>query len=147
MSGCILRECFVLMPIESECKGYEMNHFRKVYEELIKPAIENAGMKSINGKEFEDDENLHVRIIQKIINTPVLICDLSSLNPQVAVGLGIRKIYKRPTILLWDDITPRAYYTKNMVCIGYSNNLEKDNIVKVKEKLRSSLLDHLISLN
>lgn len=147
MSGCILRECFVIMPTASECKGYEMNHFHKVYEQLIKPAIENAGMTSMNGKSFVDREDMNLRVVQKIINSPVVVCDLSSLNPHVLLGLGIRRMYKRPTILLWDDVTPKAYHSKNMVCIFYSNSLEKNNIKKVKEKIKISILDLLTALN
>jgi|GEM_PF-2713387 hypothetical protein len=147
MSGCIQKECFVIMPIESERKGYETNHFHKVYEQLIKPAIENAGMMSFYGKSFNNEKNPNMRVVQKIINSPVVVCDLSSLHPLVYLGLGIRRIYRRPMIILWDDITPRVYYTKNMVNISYSINLSKDNIIKAKEKIKISILNLLTSLN
>ncbi|NDV59761.1 hypothetical protein [Bacteroides sp. 519] len=147
MGNSIFKECFVIMPTERECRGYENGHFRKVYDLLIKPAIENAGMTSISGNELKSEKNLELKALKKIINAPVVVCDLSSLNPKVALGLSIRKTFKRPTILLWDDITPKAYNWKNMACIDYQNTLDRDNLQKVREELKISILDIWTALN
>jgi len=135
------------MPIEKDCKGYETGHFRKVYDLLIKPAIENAGMTSLTGSELEDEENIQLQIIQKLINAPVVVCDVSSLNPKIAIGLGIRNTYKKPIILLWDDITPRAYNIKDLVCIDYCNALDEKTLRKTRKKLKTSIQSVLKSIN
>lgn len=35
------KDCFVIMPI-SDADGYDKGHFERVYEDIIKPAIEKT---------------------------------------------------------------------------------------------------------
>ncbi len=40
-------KCFVIMPI-SDAEGYFVRHFNKVYQCLLRPAIEKAGFEAIS---------------------------------------------------------------------------------------------------
>ena len=43
-------ECFVIMPI-SDPEGYEEGHFRRVYEDILAPAIAAAGFIPVRADE------------------------------------------------------------------------------------------------
>lgn len=138
-----VKECFVLMPAEGDCEKYKPGHFRRVYETIIEPTIKEVGMIPVKGKEIDLHEELQLETIQKLINAPLAICDLSSLNRKISLGIGIRNTYNKPTILLWDDVTPKAYYINNIDCIDYSKNLEKTNLRELRNKLKESIINSL----
>jgi len=80
--------CLAIMPI-SDPEGYEKGHFRDVYEDLIKPACEEAGFQAIRGDEVKETNLIHLDILKKLLEAPMAICDLSSRNPNVLFELGI----------------------------------------------------------
>ncbi len=128
-----------MMPIADDYEGYERGHFRKVYDSLIKPSIIEAGFTPVRADELTNQENLQTEVIQRLINSPLVVCDLSSLDKQISLGLGIRQWFKKPTVLLWDDITPKAYYINGITCIEYSNTLNKKSISEVRKKIKASV--------
>ncbi len=56
-------KCFVIMPI-SDQGDYTMGHFTKVYEQIIKPSIEEAGYEAYR----VDENNICDSIIGKIFH-------------------------------------------------------------------------------
>lgn len=40
--NCTCEKCFIIMPISNQGE-YSEGHFTKVYEQIIKPAVENCG--------------------------------------------------------------------------------------------------------
>src|SRR6266404_3873832 len=84
---------FVIMPFsvrEADLPRYgdDANHWREVYQGLILPAIEQAGLEC-----ERDDEDYRSRLIgegiwRKIEAADLVICDLSASNPNVYLELG-----------------------------------------------------------
>jgi tetratricopeptide (TPR) repeat protein len=93
--------CFVLMPFGTKkdpTGGPDIN-FDAVYEQAIRPAIENAGMEPIRA-----DEELTGGIIQKPMFERLLLCefalaDLTTANPNVFYELGVRHAARPATTL------------------------------------------------
>ena len=89
--------CFVIMPI-SDQGDYPAGHFTKVYEQIIKPAVEETGYEPYR----VDENNICDSIINKIFNAiqdcPMAICDLSNRNPNVLYELGLRQAYDKPVV-------------------------------------------------
>ena len=81
--------CFVIMPI-SDCEGYESGHFLRVYEDIIKPAVERSGYTPQRADETKNSNLIQLDILKKLIDAPIAICDLSTRNPNVLFELGIR---------------------------------------------------------
>ena len=81
--------CFVIMPI-SDCEGYEPGHFLRVYEDIIKPAVERSGYTPQRADETKNSNLIQLDILKKLIDAPIAICDLSTRNPNVLFELGIR---------------------------------------------------------
>jgi hypothetical protein len=116
-------ECFVIMPI-SDPAGYEVGHFQRVYEDLVVPACEAAGYRAIRADQIKQTNLIHLDVLQKIIDSPMALCDLSSRNPNVLFELGIRQAFDKPVVLVQEigtepifDINPLRYtdYHKEML--------------------------------
>lgn len=74
------------MPI-SNPDGYEANHFQDVYENLIKSACQKAGFKAVRADDIKQTNLIHLDVIQRLIQSPMAICDLSNRNPNVLFEL------------------------------------------------------------
>ena len=84
--------CFVIMPI-SDVHGYEPGHFGRVYEHVLKPAIVAAGYLPMRADDTIKTDYIVVGIIEKIVESEMVICDLSARNPNVMYELGIRHAF------------------------------------------------------
>ena len=101
-------ECFVIMPI-GDSDGYDKGHFSKVYEDIFKPACEKSNFKPVRADEVKQTNLIHLDILQKLIDSPMAICDLSSRNPNVLFELGLRQAFDKPTVLVQENGTPKIF--------------------------------------
>ena len=112
-------KCFVIMPI-SDAEGYSIGHFNRVYQYLLRPAIEKAGFEAIRADEIEETNFIVLDIVQHLLSAEMCICDLSSKNPNVLYELGIRQAFNLPVCLIKDDLTSRIFaaqsYYKKVKC-------------------------------
>jgi hypothetical protein len=121
--------CFVIMPI-SDADGYEKGHFTRVYEHLIKPAIEQAGFKPDRADDTSKANYIVVDILQKILACDIVVCDLSSRNPNVFYELGIRQAFNKKTVLIKDGKTVMPFDISGIRTLSYSENLRIDEVKK-----------------
>lgn len=101
-------ECFVIMPI-SDPDGYAPGHFRHVFEDLFVPACEQAGYRAVRADQVRQTNLIHLDILQRIIDSPMAICDLSSRNPNVLFELGLRQAFDKPVVLVQEAGTPPIF--------------------------------------
>ena len=104
-------QCFVIMPI-SDPEDYEPGHFKCVYEDILIPAIKEAGYTPKRADDDKSSSMIQVNIIQDIIESPMAVCDLSSRNPNVLFELGIRQAFDLPVVLVQEEGTPRIFDIK-----------------------------------
>jgi hypothetical protein len=102
------KKCFVIMPISNHT-DYETGHFDRVYEEIIRPAVEQAGFEPKRADDIKQTHIIIIDILKSIVDSDMAICDLSSLNPNVMYELGIRQMTKKPVVLIKDSKTKRIF--------------------------------------
>jgi hypothetical protein len=129
-------KCFVIMPI-SDHPDYEAGHFDRVYEQMIKPAVLEAGFQPVRADDVKQTHIIILEILKSIVEYDMAICDMSSLNPNVLYELGIRQMNKKPVVLIKDEKTRRIFDTGLMSDIEYSSSLRID---KVKLAIQSIVL-------
>lgn len=136
------KRCFVIMPFSTP-KGYEENHFTKIYEQIIKPAVIKAGLKP----ERVDEDFLSTDIVTKIFKglteCDMAICDLSSRNPNVLYELGIRQAYNKPVLLIKDEKTENIFDVGGLTTISYESNRLYENVIDAVERISQALIDNL----
>lgn len=123
------RTCFIIMPI-SDVDGYEPGHFKRVYEYLLKPACEKAGFKPIRADDVKRTNYIVIDILKSIIDSEMVLCDLSAKNPNVLYELGIRQAFNKPITLVKDNSTDRIFDIQGLRQLDYDQNLRIDNVEK-----------------
>lgn len=134
-------ECFVIMPI-SDSDPYEKGHFGRVYEDLFKPACEQAGYAPLRGDEVTQTNLIHLDILQRLVESPMAICDLSSRNPNVLFELGLRQAFDRPTVLVQEKGTPKIFDIAPLRYVEYRQALKYREVlqdqVAIADAIRST---------
>lgn len=133
-----IKECFVIMPI-SDTDGYDKGHFAKVYNDIIKPAIESAGYKSIRADEVVSSNLIQLDIVERLISAPLAICDISSRNPNVFYELGLRHAFNKPVVLMKDNITPNAFDISSFRYIEYTKEMGYRDVTSVIKQLKEAI--------
>jgi hypothetical protein len=120
-------ECFVVMPI-SDVETYDEGHFGRVYEYIIKPACDAAGFKATRADEIQVTNYIVIDILRRILEAEMVVCDLSSRNPNVMYELGIRQAFNMPVTLIKDTRTPKIFDIQGLRYLEYDESLRVDKI-------------------
>ncbi|ELB2274806.1 hypothetical protein QNZ94_004498 [Vibrio parahaemolyticus] len=132
--------CFVIMPISSQ-EGYEDDHFQLVYEDIICPAILAAGMTPIRADETKGTNLIQLDILQKVIDSPMAVCDMSAKNPNVFYELGMRQAFDKPTVLLKDEKTNAPFDINGLRYCQYNTDMRHRNVKLAIEQLSATLIE------
>lgn len=133
----LLPKCGIIMPI-SGTELYSAEHWTDVLV-IIKDVILNAGFEP-NLVSYADDIGIiQKRIIQNLYNNEIIVCDVSSKNPNVMFELGIRLAFDKPTIIIKDDHTDYTFDTSIIEHITYPRDLRFNKIVSFKENLNKKI--------
>lgn len=128
------RDCFVIMPI-SDPEGYDKGHFDRVYEDIFKPACVNSGFEPVRADAVKQTNLIHLDILQKLIDSPVAICDLSSRNPNVLFELGLRQAFDKPTVLVQENGTPQIFDIAPLRYYEYRRSLRYREVLEDQVKI------------
>lgn len=83
--------CFVLMPFGRKFDGSgHVIEFDSVYDQIIKPAIENADFEPIRADEEKIGGIIHKPMFERLMMCDYAVADLTTANPNVFYELGIR---------------------------------------------------------
>jgi hypothetical protein len=134
--------CFVIMPI-SDPSSYEKGHFGRVYEHLIKPACEQAGLSPLRADEVKNTNFIILDILKRVVTAVIVICDLSSKNPNVLYELGVRQAFDLPVVLIKDNLTDRIFDIQGVRTIDYDESLRIDSVRRDIGILSNAILETL----
>jgi hypothetical protein len=97
--------CFVLMPFgrKSDASGKQID-FDAVYQDLIVPAILEAGLEPIRADEEMTGGIIHKPMFERLILCEYAVADLTTANANVFYELGVRHAVRpRSTVLLFSE--------------------------------------------
>lgn len=129
----IKKTCGIIMPIAPH-QDYPVDHWKDVLG-ILNEAI---GQTEFEPKLVSDDVAIgliHDRIVTNIYNNEIVVCDVSSKNPNVMFELGLRLAFDKPTIIIKDETTGYSFDTGVIEHISYPSSLRFSQIVKFKEEL------------
>src|SRR4051812_42166916 len=97
--------CFVLMPFGTKpSAGGATIDFDVVYRELIRPAIDHAGLEPLRADEEMTGGVIHKPMFERLILCEFAVADLTTANANVFYELGVRhSVRPRSTILLFAE--------------------------------------------
>ena len=117
---------FVLMPFDTE--------FDAVFNDLVKPALEEAGYDVKRADSLLNQQNILKDIVRGIAEADLVVADLTSLNANVFYELGISHTLQRPTVLLRQPSEDIPFDLKSYRVISYSTHFNE--VPKLSQKLK-----------
>lgn len=128
-----LKRCGIVMPI-SPNPEYPHDHWKDVLNIIIEGINETQFKPNL----VSDDEAIgliHERIVTNIYSNEIVVCDVSSKNPNVMFELGMRLAFDKPVIIIKDDKTSYTFDTGVIEHITYPSSLRFAEIVSFKIEL------------
>lgn len=131
--------CFVIMPF-SDPDGYEKDHFKKVYEQIFKPAIEAAGFVAHRVDEDSASTLIQAKIFKQLIDAPMVLCDLSAKNPNVLYELGIRHAFDKPVVLVQEVGQSHIFDIVGVSTTNYRKARCYDEVLDDRKRITDALI-------
>jgi len=104
------KQCFVIMPFSETTEKHTENYWTEHFEDFLKPLIEECPqLEAYRSKPLHGD--ILKDIITKLIISPLVVADLTDLNPNVFWELGIRQSFKHGTITIAQEGTKLPFDT------------------------------------
>src|SRR5215216_2667048 len=119
--------CFVLMPFgQKPDSAGDIIDFNAVYADLIRPAIDAAGLEPIRADEEVTGGIIHKPMFERLVLCDYAVADLTTANANVFYELGVRHAV-RPwsTVLIYAESGGRLPFDLSpMRALPYRINLE-----------------------
>lgn len=116
------KNAFVLMPF--------VETLTDVYNFLIKGALEEAGYQVTRADDIKSQSNILEDIVKGIIESDLIVADLTDSNPNVYYELGIAHALQKKVVLITQDIDELPFDLKSYRVIGYSTHFARMNEAK-----------------
>lgn len=137
--------CFIAMPMttrvhEVDAYGGDTEHWLHVMRNLFIPAIEDAGFDAIEPT-AQGSDMIHGRIMEHLVKSDMVLCDLSAWNPNVLFELGVRTSLNKPIALVRDEKTEIPFDTNGLNTHRYASSI----LVWELEAQKKRISDHLVA--
>ena len=130
--------CLVIMPF-SDPDGYSPGHFRKIYEQILSPAIVAAGYTPHRIDENAESTMIHGKLLDQLVNAPMVLCDLSSKNPNVLYELGIRHAFDKPVVLVQEKGQDRIFDIAGLTTTEYRKERLYDEVIADQQTIAEAI--------
>ena len=110
---------FVVMPYGGE--------FDTIYGNFIQPVFSKAGYDVIRASDIISQQNIIEDIVQQINRSDLVVADLTDCNPNVFYELGLAHAFRRPTILIAQQLEDVPFDLKPYRVVEYSRDISTMN--------------------
>lgn len=132
--------CFVLMPI-SDRDGYQPGHFDKVYQDILKPSIEEAGFMPVRADESAGTSLIQYEVVRQLYRADMALCDISATNSNVFYELGFRHAFDKSTVIVKDERTKEPFDIHGIRYCSYESSLEYRSVLQARKEISRAILE------
>jgi len=145
-------KCFVIMPFGNKNSNAKVaKQFELIYSQWIKPTVESInveGSKFIRLECHRADKELRPgdiigQIVEELVDSHIVIADLTGRNPNVFYELGVRHAVSNNTILIAQDIEDIPFDIRGLRTIPYK--YEPEQLLDFTKKLNQAIIKILSS--
>jgi nucleoside 2-deoxyribosyltransferase len=127
---------FVIMPFAERDPKHSVGFFAEVLRSVITPAAK-ASLFTVKTANRQGSDVIQSTIINDLIDTDLVIADLTEHNPNVMFELGVRMAEDKPVVLIKAHGTGPLFDVDNMLRVfEYSPNLWQTTVEKDMPNLR-----------
>lgn len=114
------RRCFVILPYPSGEGETATPDFDAVFDELIRPVIEDLNLDIIRADRVSRSGLIHKEMIENLLEADVVIADVTLGSPDVFFELGIRQTARRAgTVILRHARSTAPFSISGMRAVDY----------------------------
>ena len=128
--------CYIIMP-PGEPSGYPQGHFNRVYDYVIVPACRAAGYWPTRAGSVKYENS--VDVVKDIVDSEIVLCDLSANNADALYGLAVRQSLDLPVTLIKDLKTIVIFGANDFGMLEYDESLRIDTVQREVENLGEAL--------
>jgi len=140
------KTCFVVMGFgkKTEFETGRVLDLDKSYKNMIKPAVEGAGLKCIRADEIVHSGLIDAPMYEQLLNADVVVADLSTSNKNAFYELGVRHAL-RPftTVVICEDGIKTFPFDISHVAIRQYHHLGEDigfeEVMRFREQLTKAI--------
>ena len=110
-----IRKAFVLMPFQRPFDSY--------YPAVFRPALESAGYEVSRANDLFAPRPIMLDIQKSIIDSNLILCEMSGKNPNVFYELGLAHAIGRPAILVSNEKEDIPFDLRHIRVILYDNSI------------------------
>ena len=118
---------FVIMPFADE--------FDDIYNDFLYTTLTESGYEVSRADDIQGSQNILRDIVTQLANSNIVIADLSGSNPNVYYELGIAHAFRKPVILLTQNVDELPFDLRGYRVIDYTPRFS--DIARAKDKLLS----------
>ena len=142
------KTCFVVMGFGQKVDfetGRTLN-LDATYQNLIKPAIEDAGLECCRADEITHSGNINVPMYQHILTADVVVADVSTANCNAFYELGVRHALRPSTTIIISEDKFKFPFDINQIAIRKYKHLGEDIGVTEAKRFTADLKDAVIKI-
>src|SRR6266498_1807762 len=144
------RTCFVVMGFgkKTDFETGRTLDLDKSYRNMIKPAVEAAGLKCIRADEIVHSGLIDVPMYQELLNADVVVADLSTSNKNAFYELGVRHALRPYTtvVIAEDGIKTFPFDVSHVVVRQYHHlgeDIGFDEVMRFRGLLTAAIVEIL----
>ena len=143
-------KCFIIMPITTHDGFREKyrdgaEHFQHVLHSLLIPAVEKAKFVPIPPA-IKGADVIQAEIVKKLETADLVLCDMSTLNPNVFFEWGIRTALNKPVCVVRDELTEKVPFDTGLLNhLEYKSTLNAWDIATEIDKIATHIQDSATS--
>lgn len=140
--------CFVVMGFgkKTDFETGRTLDLDKTYKNIIKPAVEDAGLKCVRADEIIHSGLIDVPMYEQLLNADVVVADLSTSNKNAYYELGVRHALKPYTtiIICEDGVKAFPFDLSHVVIRQYQHmatGIDFDEVVRFRKVLTEAIVE------
>lgn len=129
---------FVLMPF--------VEAFRPIYDEIIKPVVEQFGLKCIRADDLYGSKAIIEDIWRLINEAKIIIADVTGKNPNVFYEIGLAHAIGREVIIISQTIEDVPFDLRHLRCLIYRDSVAGFRKLEAQLQQALSTIDGLVKI-
>lgn len=133
--------CGIIMPISGiEGTCYSAQHWEAV-RDILEHAVRAAGLEPRMVSDSDPTAIIQRNIVNNLYYNNIVVCDVSSKNPNVMFELGMRLAFDKPVVIVKDDATDYTFDIGIIQHIPYTCHLAYHDTLKFINELAKKIKD------
>jgi hypothetical protein len=143
------KTCFVVMGFgkKTDFETGRTLDLDKSYQNMIKPAVEEAGLKCIRADEIVHSGLIDVPMYEQLLNAAVVVADLSTSNKNAFYELGVRHALRPHTTVVISEDGIKVPFDVNHIVVRQYRHLGEDigfaEVMRFRKLLKEAITEVL----